>query len=318
MATLSGWSKELPTVSVIMPVFNGARYIRAAIESILGQTFQDIELIVVDDGSSDNTASMVQGFTDYRINYIYQENQGCSRAINRGLQVAKAGLIAHCDCDDIWNREKLRKQVLLLEAQIDTVLVGSWATIIDEYGSKIGTHKHKSKSTEIKIGLIFENPFVHSSIIYRKDIAEKIGGYSDDTRLTPPEDYEFIARMAQHGQVKNIRELLVKYRHHGSGLSKRRSDEIYERAIKISKLYIESIDNIRLAQTSQCLATFAKDYRSPITADHAKALLDLTRVLKEKMYFQRSGDWIWYIALVAITLLKKSYFYWESRVARKD
>jgi glycosyltransferase involved in cell wall biosynthesis len=295
----------MPAVSVIMPVFNGARYINTAIDSILKQSFQDIELIVVDDGSRDGTANIVSSIGDKRVKYIYQENQGSSSAINRGMQIAKGNLIAHCDCDDIWNREKLKKQVAILETDLDIVLAGTWAIIIDEQGKRIGTHKHTSKSRKLKLELIFRNPFVHSSILYRKNVAQDIGGYLTDSDHAPPEDYEFITRMATKGKIINIEELLVRYRHHDCGVSKRQADQIRSNSVEISRLYIAKIDSYKLAQAAQYLAMFAIDHSCPTTVGQARDLLLLTSVLKEKMFLASIDDWIWFIILVLIATAKK-------------
>jgi len=228
-------------VTVIMPVLNGERYIRQALKSILEQSHTNLEVVVIDDGSTDDTAGAIKNLNDARICYQYQANEGISNAINKGLRLSKGELIAHCDADDLWDKHKLEFQVKHMNSNPDIILSGTWASIIDENGLLIGRHRHVCESDLIKLKLGFDNPFVHSSIIYRRCAAVSIGGYRSDADVAPPEDYDFITRMAVIGKTENLKALLTAYRHHSHGISKREARLISRNKANISRFYLAQI-----------------------------------------------------------------------------
>lgn len=284
----------MKTVSVILPVYNGCNYIRQTIGSILSQEFKDFELIIVDDGSTDKTRQAIGEFTDERIIYYYQENSGASSAINSGIKKAKGEFIAHCDADDIWAKDKLSRQMKAMIQRPEIVLSGTWASIINDKGEKIGEHNHAYENNKIKIELMFRNPFVHSSLMYRKQAAIEVGLYSTDETLTPPEDYEFITRMAGIGSLMNIKERLVLYRHHSEGLSKLKHDIIERNAIAIATQYINSTTVLPLDDQTTSTAMF---YRGQGNLSQIKRLIPC---LKDSIS-------IWNSSLVATKEAKLNY-----------
>lgn len=199
-------------ISVILPVYNGALYLREAVDSILNQSFSDFELIIIDDGSKDNSAEIISSYTDPRIRFYRQENIGLAATLNRGIGLASGSYIARQDQDDISLPERLARQVEFLQSHPDYGMVGTWATILEGTEPCRRDHRHPANDLQLKFALLFDNPFVHSSVMLRRSIFEEVGSYSTDPERQPPEDYELWSRIARHSKVANIPELLHVYR----------------------------------------------------------------------------------------------------------
>jgi hypothetical protein len=201
-----------PAVSVVLPVYNCPHYVGAAIESTLAQTSADFELIVIDDGSRDETPAVLRRYTDPRIRLVTQENRGLAATLNRGIELARGRYIARQDQDDISLPERLAKQVAYLDAHAKCALIGTWAEIWHEGARTERAHRHPSDNSTLKFELLFNKPFVHSSVMIRKSALERVGAYSTDRNRQPPEDYELWSRIAREYEVANVPELLHRYR----------------------------------------------------------------------------------------------------------
>lgn len=201
-----------PVVSVVLPVYNCPRYVGQAMESILAQTYRDFELVVIDDGSDDETPDIVRRYTDPRVRVITQQNEGLARALNRGISLARGRYIGRQDQDDFSFPERLAKQVAFLDAHPKCALVGTWAEIWLEGMRTERVHAHPSESVDLKFELLLNNPFVHSSVMIRKAALDRIGMYSTDPGRQPPEDYELWSRIAREFDVANLPEVLHMYR----------------------------------------------------------------------------------------------------------
>lgn len=205
-----------PLVSVVMAVKNGGQLMREAIDSILNQTFADFEFIIINDGSTDNTLEILGEYDDPRIKVYSQENRGVARSANRGMALVQGKYIARQDHDDISLPTRLEKQVEYLEAHPECGLLGTAAEIWSPTGPTGRYHDHPTSSPLLKFELIFNNPFVHSSIIFRRDVIKLVGLY-DPT--TPLDDYHFISRVSRSYLVSNLAERLVIYRENDNSLS---------------------------------------------------------------------------------------------------
>lgn len=201
-----------PLVSIVLPVKNGSDYIAEAIQSLLNQTFDNFELIVIDDGSTDQTAQIVNSFSDPRITLVTQENQGVSKASNRGFSLARGKYITRHDHDDLSYPSRLAKQVQYLEGHPACSFVGTWAHIWTGNIPTSKIHRHPATPGEIAFSILFNSPFVHSSCLYRKEVFETTGGYTNDKDRVPPEDYEYFSRISRRYTMANIPEALVVYR----------------------------------------------------------------------------------------------------------
>ncbi|MFN6039864.1 MAG: glycosyltransferase, partial [Bacteroidota bacterium] len=208
-----------PEVSVILPVFNAEKYLAESIKSILNQSFTNFELIIINDGSTDKSSEIIKSFSDIRIVYIEQLNMGLANTLNKGVSLAKGKYIARQDNDDISYPERFQKQFSYLENNAEIALIGTRARIVNEMGEPTGrNHLHPTNPNVLKLDLLFDNPFVHSSIFVRKDILLKVGGYYSSSDFF--EDYNLWSRISYHYKVANLPEILLDYREVNTGMSK--------------------------------------------------------------------------------------------------
>ncbi len=226
-----------PRVTVLLPVHNGQRYLRSSIESVLAQTFGDLELLVVDDGSTDETPSILAAYTDPRVRVITQgTQQGLATALNTGLAQAHGELIARQDADDVSLPVRIERQVAYLEDKPRTILVGTQATMIDSHGRVRGRIERSTTNPSIRWSLLFDNPFVHSSVLVRRAAIEAAGGY--DAAFSVTEDYELWSRLALHAPVANLDQAFVLFRVHGQSTTQspgRRARSIEENRVLVER-----------------------------------------------------------------------------------
>ena len=235
----------VPLVSIVMPVKNGADHIGEAIDSLLNQTLTDFELIVIDDGSTDHTVQIVKAYTDPRITLYCQENQGVSRASNRGFALAKGQYITRHDHDDVSLPNRLATQIAFLKEHPECGLVGTWAQIWQGNTPTNRFHCHPCAAGEIAFALLFNAPFVNTSCIFTRAVLEWTGGYTEDPDRMPPEDYEFFSRIAKRFAMANIDQILVIYRELPySQSSAIRSHEERKQSLFVSHLATFSAENI--------------------------------------------------------------------------
>ena len=208
-----------PLVSVIIPCYNAERFIREAVDSILAQTWSELEVIVVDDGSGDRSAAILKTISDPRLKIITQKNAGMAAALNTGIEQAEGDFIARQDADDISLPERITAQMEVLLSNNDLVLCGTHAVIVDGDGVPTGrVHDHPATDEALKFFLIFDNPFVHSSVIFRRRAFTTAGGY-DTTEHPLLQDFELWYKMAVAGEITNIPVVLQKYRELKTGIS---------------------------------------------------------------------------------------------------
>jgi hypothetical protein len=212
---------QMPLVSVILPVHNGAADAPRAVESILAQTFPDFELIAINDGSTDGTAAVLDGIVDPRVRVIHQDGVGLAASLNRGIALARGHYIARQDHDDWAMPTRLEKQITFLKANPGCAIVGTRAEI-SEGDRKTGrAHDHPTSDPALQFELLFDNPFVHSSMMICKPVLDEMGVYTTDPARQPPEDYELWSRIARRYQVANLPERLTIYREVPNSLSRR-------------------------------------------------------------------------------------------------
>ncbi len=207
-----------PKISVVMSIYNSAKYLKLAIDSVLNQTFTDFELIIIDDGSIDDGADIVKTYSDSRIRYMYQSNQGLAAALNAAIASARADLIARMDPDDICFPDRLEKEYAYLCAHSNVVIVGSAAMCIDAEGHTLGLiHK---PSYEKENSPLPETPCIHPSVLFRLSTFQQAGGYMTDMRYGG-EDAVLFNSMLNFGAVANLTEPLMYYRLHPSSMSQK-------------------------------------------------------------------------------------------------
>jgi len=229
----------VPEVSVVLPTYNGADHLHEAIDSILVQEGVDLELIVIDDASSDDSVAIAASFRDPRVRVLgLPENVGLASALNHGIAMSRAALIARQDQDDISAPLRLRRQLDLLTAKPEVVLVGSWASIIkpDNSGRWVhaGEHRHPPDDSHLRLKLLWNNPFVHSSVMFRRQAALDVGGYGTDPVASWPEDYDLWSRLADVGSLANVPEFLLTYRQTPAGMSEAFRQRIRDGVVRIA------------------------------------------------------------------------------------
>lgn len=201
------------TISVIMAVYNGERYLEEAVESILTQTFLDFEFLIVDDGSTDKSAKILAGAAsrDARFRVITnQANIGLTRSLNKALAQACGTLIARMDADDVAPPERFERQIAFLQNNPEVGVVGTAYRFINEEGETIGERAILTDNESIQRALIRFNPFLHSSVMMRKVLLDNVGGY--DKRYTKAQDYDLWMRLAPLCHFANLSEVLMKKR----------------------------------------------------------------------------------------------------------
>ena len=225
-----------PLVSIIMLTYNRANYIPLAIQSVLDQTYQNWELLIQDDGSTDETSTIVARYTDSRIRYIPDPiNKGLTQKRMESLKSATGTYVAILDSDDIWSdTNKLTAQVAHLEANPLCAVVGTQITLIDADGVQFGTNNYHQPDSEIRNIILVRNQFAHSSVMMRKSMLDKTHGYRD---YAPSEDLDLFLQLGQFGTFANLAMTGLAYRVHKKGESALKSKvvKVVLKAIKTHK-----------------------------------------------------------------------------------
>ncbi len=240
-------SKELKTksevalVSVILPVYNGEQYLKESVESILNQTYRKIELIIINDCSSDNSDEIIKSFEDERINYHKNlENLNLIQTLNKGISISKGKYIVRIDQDDIALPERIEKQVLYMETNPECVVCGSYIQLIKKDILTDEIVKYYSNNDDIKFALLFHSPFAHPAVIIRAGILHE-NTVSYNNLYTHAEDYQLWTKLSTYGKFHNIPDVLTHYRIHNEQTSSLHKD-FQEKQINIIRYeYFKSI-----------------------------------------------------------------------------
>lgn len=213
----------LPGISVVMPAYNAAPYLRAAVESILAQTFGDFELIAVDDASTDETWEILQQYAqaDTRVKAMRNAaNAKIAKTLNRGIEAAAGRYVVRMDADDWSYPDRLEKQFAFMESRPDVVLSGGCVEICDEGLSPINKRRYPRTDAEIRERMFFFSPFCHPAIICRTDALRSAGGYNE--RLEVAQDYDLYFRIGRLGALANMDDCIHRLRTHRGSSSIRR------------------------------------------------------------------------------------------------
>jgi Glycosyl transferase family 2 len=201
-------------VTVVMPVYNAEPYVTEAITGVLNQSYRDFELIVVDDGSSDDTRDAIAAFRDDRLVVVeHHENCGVAAALNTGLQLARGEYIAVQHADDVSLPQRLAAQVAVLDRHPEIVIVGSSYELIDASGAALGRKMPPTSDAAIRWRAFFMTPFGHPTVMFRIDLVHTCG-LAYEPGLVPAEDYGLWSKILAHGRGINIEKALVRYRIH--------------------------------------------------------------------------------------------------------
>ncbi|MFH1068307.1 MAG: glycosyltransferase [Candidatus Glassbacteria bacterium] len=218
---------ESPLVTVLLSVYNGERFLRESVESILGQTFTDFEFLIVDDASTDSTAQILTEYAsrDRRIRLVRNPaNVGLTRSLNRGLALAAGKYVARQDADDVSLPERLQRQVEFFAGNPGTALLGGGLELIGERGETLGRRlpptDHQSLIAEL---LIKNNAIGHSCAMLALSAVRELGGY--DESFPYAQDYDLWWRISRRWKIANLPEVLVRWRSTGTSISSSRRQE---------------------------------------------------------------------------------------------
>ena len=212
-------------ISVILPVFNSEKYILESINSILNQTYKNFELIIIDDGSTDNTSKICSDLSkiDNRILFIKNQHKGLTRTLNFGLEISTGKFIARQDADDISLPNRFEKQLKWFSTSNNKVLCGTNCKIISDNNQVRRNRSIKYENAEIKKKLFYSNCFVHSSTMFLKEEAKKFGFYDENFKYA--QDYDLWWKLSTKGEVGNLREKLLILRDRAMSISNKHATQ---------------------------------------------------------------------------------------------
>ena len=232
-----------PLVSVVMPVYNGEKYLSEAVESILNQSFSNFELIIINDGSTDNTVGIIDKYRkqDRRIKLIsHSENNGIVHSLNQGLKMAQGKYIARMDSDDISFSDRLEKQVGYMESNPQIGILGGAVIYIDTTGRELSRMDHPSDDISIRWTCLLNNVFFHPTVMIRRSILiEKELTYKFNFQSV--EDYALWVELLEHTQGANLDQVLINYRLHPGSITSISRNEQITKHNQVSLAYINRI-----------------------------------------------------------------------------
>ncbi|MBU2896910.1 glycosyltransferase [Vibrio hepatarius] len=226
-------------VSVIIPVYNGGLYLKDCIESILNQTYRNIEVIIIDDGSTDCSLDIMLHYQqiDSRVVVISRENKGLIFSLNEAISVAKGILIARMDSDDIAHLDRITKQVNFMDGNVEVDLLGLQAIKIDKDGIEIGRLKRPTGSKAINTFSLINSPVIHPGVMIRSSVL-KAGFYNFNDLYV--EDYAAWLRLNKGYNIANLDETLLSYRVHEESISQSKKTEQYLNSCLIREKYFNN------------------------------------------------------------------------------
>lgn len=247
-------------VTIILPTYNGGKYIKRAIESILHQTFFNWELLIIDDGSKDNTEEVVKKYLDKDSRIVYLKNEvnlGIQKTLNKGLQSSNGEFIARIDDDDEWPDEnKLKKQVEFLENNRDYVLVGTGVIVVGEDGQELFRYLMPETDKEIRNKILSKNCFVHSSVVFKKNTALNFKGYNESKDTRHIEDYDLWLKLGNVGKLANLATFAVKFTLRDGSISSINKKEQFKKNTILIKKFKNDYPNYFLALIRSYLRKF--------------------------------------------------------------
>jgi glycosyltransferase involved in cell wall biosynthesis len=219
-------TRRPPTVSVLMPVRNGERFIVEAAESVLSQSVAELELVIVDDGSTDSTPRVLERLAAADSRVVVDRRQpgrNVAQILNVAAELSRAPLLARLDADDVALPNRFQRQIDYLAAHPEVALLGGQAAMVDERGREFGKAEYPLEDGALREHLRSGNPFVHSAVTMRREAFEAAGGYREN--FDHGEDLDLWLRLADEHRIANLPDVVVQYRIHGTQLSLRKQED---------------------------------------------------------------------------------------------
>lgn len=282
----------MPKVSVVIPAYNAMKYLPKTLDSVLQQTFADFEILIVNDGSSDNISQWASSVKDPRVRLISQENQGLPGARNTGIENAQGEYIAFVDADDLWAPTKLEKQVSCLDERPKVGLVYTWTVLVDENDNPTGRIFASNFEGSVWRNLLETNEMNNSSSsMVRRCCFEQVGLF--DRSLKSAEDMDMWLRLAANYQFAVVKEPLTFYRQHSSSMSNNRPiviqsmRTVIERAFQSAPFELLFLRNRAYSYINMCSAWLALK-----EGDHKKAIYFRQQALLHNLQVRYSNGYI--------------------------
>ena len=266
-----------PRISVILPVYNGSAYLAEAMGSVLNQTFRDFELIVLDDASTDGSASVAEQFNDPRVRVIRQEaNRRLPATLNHGLDLARGEWVARMDADDICHPFRFEKQIRWMERKPEIGICGTWVRL---FGGAVGmTQEYPVSPDSVEAFRYFHCPFAHPTVMIRRNLLEEFG-LRYDPSAKAVEDFDLWNRLLVHTRGANIPENLLHYRLHEASVTSRDWRVMDENSSGVLKTVLKKI----LPDVTEEQARFHRQ-------------VSMAEIPPDLESLQRAGEWLGEIA----------------------
>jgi len=255
-----------PTISVLMPVYNGGRFLEAALDSVLAQTFTDFELIAIDDGSRDGSSEVLARFAarDPRVRVFTQENRGIVASLNRALALGRAPLVARMDADDVARPDRFAKQVACLREHADIAVLSGAMELIDANGAPLRVDTFPTSPEAVARELLERCCVSHPAVMARTEVLRSVGGYRRAAQHA--EDYDLWLRIAEIGRIANLPDVLLAYRMHPVKASTQ-----HLVAVELAALAVRGAARLRRSGKPDPLA--AADLRLPLAYRSTQEML---------------------------------------------
>ena len=228
-------AEAAPLVSIVMAVHNGERHLDAALSSILSQTYAALEIIVVDDGSSDRTAELLAQCDDPRLRILTNTScQGLARSLNRGIEAATGDYVARMDADDVCHPSRIQRQVHYMQRHAEVGLLGTAYRLINDAGAALGIAYPPADDAAMRWRLLFMPPLAHPSAMMRRALLQR-HELRYDPEWPTAQDYELWSRLLKHCRGANLPEVLFDYRTHAQSVSVTKRDSQDQWALRVSE-----------------------------------------------------------------------------------
>ncbi len=295
-------------ISIVLPTYNGSRYIQCAVDSILKQTYTDIELIIVDDCSTDGTGAIVDKLSkcDKRINVIHNKvNKKLPASLNIGFENAQGEYFTWTSDDNLYKSNALEIMLLNLKENPETDIVYAACDIIDSEGNLVAANTNQEKGNEEKNNYIHN--WVGACFLYKREVHDKLHGY--DEKLFLVEDYDFWLRAARYFKYKKINQNLYQYRVHANSLTSTRNEEIMAKTIELLQRELEQ-GYVQPNDTALLYKHFVNYYYVHMDNNKFRTYMKLLKQMKDERIKINVSYRL--AEIVGINFIKKIWGFWYS------